>query len=425
MKPKTKMHYEIVSLSAKLPKISKTQIKWAYKQNFKFYAWKTKHKAVCFECGHAWDLERNLISTLFPIVCPACGKDLQQTDSHAWRKTECEYMEIMTTTGDYQVIRVIQLYHWMVKSVKAEYGWHELYQHWIHSSGKFNVMSTSFNSMGSYTQGGGWSWCGPMELRANQNDRYFINGIPTYPKISIHPYIIRNGWIKEFHGHNHGWFFSTLLSTPLFETFLKIGQYDLVKEFHHLNYIMKEFWPQIRICLKHNYRIENVINWADYLRLLKHFHKNIFDPLLVCPEDLGEAHDHIVNEKRMIDELNRKASEARIAQENIEFKKKKKKLMDLLFTDGEITIVPLKNITDFKKEEKALNHCVYSAEYHKKASSLIMSARKGEERLETIEISLREKRVMQCRGFDNQDSAYHKVILNLINKNLKHIKWDG
>ena len=51
MKPKTKIHFEILKLHNKLPKITETQVKWAYKQCFKLYVWKTKHKAVCFECG--------------------------------------------------------------------------------------------------------------------------------------------------------------------------------------------------------------------------------------------------------------------------------------------------------------------------------------------------------------------------------------
>jgi DNA-directed RNA polymerase subunit RPC12/RpoP len=422
MKPKTKMHYEIVSLSDKLPMISQAKINWAYKRNFKFYAWKTKHKAVCFECGHGWDLETNLITKLLTIVCPSCGKNLKYTDGHAWRKKEEGYFQIMTVVGDYQVIRVVQMYHWMMKSIGASYSWHEIYQHWIHNSGKFNIMSTGFNGMGYFNSGQGWTWNGPMELRANQNDRYFINSIPTYPNKKILPNIFRNGFTGEFFKYNPGYFFAMLLGIPRFETFLKAGQYSLVNEFNQHDDKIEKYWLQIRICLKNHYIITDAINWFDYLELLKHFHRSLIDPILVCPADLKAAHDYLVVEKRLIDDRNKKASEERKKLEDEELKRAKKNLMDLHFTDGEIVIVTLQNAADFKMEEKVLEHCVYSSGYHKKPGSLIMSARISNQRVETIEISLRNFTVMQCRGFNNKDSSHHKEILKLINRNLTNIK---
>jgi hypothetical protein len=51
-----------------------------------------------------------------------------------------------------------------------------------------------------------------------------------------------------------------------------------------------------------------------------------------------------------------------------------------------------------------------------------MSARKGDERLETIEIYLKDFSIAQCRGYHNLDSPYHKQILELLRKNLKNIE---
>lgn len=422
MKPRTKLHYEILKLHEKLPEITQKQIDWAYKKNFKFYAWKTKHKAVCFECGHAWQLERTLITTLFPIICPSCSRKLEQTDSHAWRKTECKYFQIFTFIGNFQVVRMFQMYHWMIKSTPARYSCHELYQHWIHADGKHNIMSTGFNGMGYFSQGGGWNWCGPMELRGNDNNRYYIDDAPVYPKQRIHKNIIRNGFTGKFYTFNEAYFFGKLLSDSAFEMFLKAGQVSLLKEFNHMSYRVAEFKDQIRICLKRKYIITDSANWFDYLHLLKHFHKNIYDPSLICPDNLKKAHDELVLEKRIIDENNRNREKEKRENDNIALKKAKKKLMHLQFTDGEITIFPLKNVMDFKNEEKILDHCVYSSEYHKKASSLILSARIGNERKETIEVSLIDFSIRQCRGFQNQDSEYHKQILKLMSSKLWEIK---
>jgi hypothetical protein len=426
MKPKTKIHFEILKLHNKLPKITQTQANWAYKQCFKLYVWKTKHKAVCFECGHAWDQETNLIAKLFPIVCPKCKKKLEIVDGHAWRKTEDEYFQVVTSIGDYQVIRLVQMYKHCMKGVPSHYAYHELYQHWIKGDGQFFIMSEHFNSMGQWCQGMGWSWIGPMELRDSYrgvyHDRYFIGPSVTYPRIKIHPNIIRNGWQKEEFGYSLSAFFRMLLTYPKFETFLKAGQYGLVKEFTHYEKKIDDYWTQIKICMRHNYRIDDPSMWFDYLGLLKHFHKNIYDPEVLCPIELDKAHHTLMTAKRLNDEANRIASQEKADRDNLEYRKAKKKLMGLMFTDGEITIIPLKNVMDFKNEERILDHCVYSSEYHKKDTSFMMSARIGTERLETLEISLRDFKVKQCRGYDNKDSAYHKQILKIIEKHLPDIR---
>lgn len=426
MKPKTKIHFEILELHKKLPKISKTQLEWAYKQCFRLYVWKTKHKAVCFECGHAWNEETNLINKLFHIKCPKCKKKLEMLDSHAWRKTEDEYLQVLTTIGDYQVIRMIQLYKHCMKGMPSHYAGHEIYQHWIKGDGQLFIMSDHFNSMGQWCQGMGWSWIGPMELRDGYrgayHDRYFIHPTVTYPKISVHPNIIRNGWQKEEFGYSLSGFFRILLTNPKFETFLKAGQYGLVKEFTHYDSKIKEYWTQIKICMRHNYRIDDPSMWFDYIGLLKYFHKNIYDPELLCPRDLHKEHDILVTAKRIVDERNRLAAQEKADRDNIMFRQAKKKLFGLMFTDGDITIVPLKTVKDFKEEERVLDVCVYSSEYHKKDASFIMSARRGSERIETIEISLRDFSVKQCRGYGNKSSAFHNQIMELITNHLRDIR---
>jgi hypothetical protein len=42
--------------------------------------------------------------------------------------------------------------------------------------------------------------------------------------------------------------------------------------------------------------------------------------------------------------------------------------------------------------------------------------------METIEISLETLKVLQCRGYDNKDSEYHKKILFALEKNMPIIK---
>lgn len=51
-----------------------------------------------------------------------------------------------------------------------------------------------------------------------------------------------------------------------------------------------------------------------------------------------------------------------------------------------------------------------------------MSARIGDERIATIEISLSQMRVLQCRGYDNSTPKQYDEIIKLINDNMKVLK---
>jgi len=405
-----------------LREVTETQAEWAYKREFDNYAWKTKHKAVCFECGHGWDCETNLISIL-TLECPKCNKKLKIAETRGWRRTEWSAFDIVITIKDYQVIRTVQIFKYSTKGIPARFCYHEIYQHWIHKNGKHSILSTGFNGRGYFQTGQGWNWHGPMELRSNHHNRYYLEPDSIWPRTKYLPEIIRNGFEGEFHGMHKSVFFSYLLGIPMFETFLKMKQFPLLAMVNTYNpEIIDRYWLQIRICMKNDYIIRDPRSYTDYLKLAQRFKMNIQDPKVICPKNFSRAHDALVKRKRDIDEANTRAEKEKRDQENKEFMKAKKKLMHLEFTDGKIKIVTLKNVMDYKNEERILDHCVYSSDYHKKNASLIMSARIGNRRLETIEISLSSFTILQCRGFNNKDSKYHEQIMALMEKNLRHVK---
>ena len=68
------------------------------------------------------------------------------------------------------------------------------------------------------------------------------------------------------------------------------------------------------------------------------------------------------------------------------------------------------------------NICVFGSEYYKKADTLILSARIGDEIIETVEVDLRTLKVVQCHGKHNQDTEYHERIIDLVNKNANLIR---
>jgi hypothetical protein len=423
MKPRTKLHHQVLALKDKLPAITSEHTDWAYKKLFKFYAWKTKHKAACFECGHEWQVETNLIAKLFGVECPHCRKTLEVAETRSWSKEEYDAFQIMTTCGGFQVIRMFEIFHYCKKGYKAHYSCNEVYQHWISEQGKHVILAIGVNAMGGWVSGRTcWCWHTPMEIRG-ENSRYYINGVACYPGSKFIPIIKRNGFKGSFHKFNPAFFFQTLILSPKFETLLKVNQISLMAEStdRYQNHVDK-YWAQVKICMRHNYIVKDAISWFDHIKLLEYFKMDIHNPKYICPEDFAKEHAELSKRKADIERRQARIEEEKREFENKLFRETKKKLLNLQFSDGIIVIVALKGINDFKKEQKIMEHCVYSSNYHKKDTSIILSARKNDKRLETIEVSLNDFSIRQCRGHLNEDSKYHKQILQLMHDSLPKLK---
>ncbi|MBR3021578.1 MAG: PcfJ domain-containing protein [Bacteroidaceae bacterium] len=72
-----------------------------------------------------------------------------------------------------------------------------------------------------------------------------------------------------------------------------------------------------------------------------------------------------------------------------------------------------------------MHHCVFSNAYYdvkNRPYCLILSAKVAGERVETIEVDLKDYSVIQSRGKHNQSSPYHERILQLMNSNMWQIK---
>lgn len=106
----------------------------------------------------------------------------------------------------------------------------------------------------------------------------------------------------------------------------------------------------------------------------------------------------------------------------MELKKRIGIVAGFVLTDGDIEISPLKTVNDFYCEGSALHHCVFTMGYYKRKDSLILGAKVNGERTETIEVSLKDFSVSQCRGKNNMDSPYHKRIMSLMSSNLGRLR---
>ncbi len=67
-----------------------------------------------------------------------------------------------------------------------------------------------------------------------------------------------------------------------------------------------------------------------------------------------------------------------------------------------------------------MHHCVGS--YISKDDSFIFSACIDGKKIETIEVSISQLKVLQSRGVCNTQTEYHDKIINLVNDNLVQIE---
>jgi hypothetical protein len=65
---------------------------------------------------------------------------------------------------------------------------------------------------------------------------------------------------------------------------------------------------------------------------------------------------------------------------------------------------------------------VFRCKYYEKPYSLILSARIGEERVETIEVDLTKYTIKQCYGKHDQFTMHHQRILDLVKSQMDTIK---
>jgi len=422
MKPKTKIQIEVDHLSKSLSPIIKSSLPWARKNLFKKYAYKTKHEVICLECGHKWpnsDVKGSLLVKVGGFTCPKCGCDLKVLEGRIRHKFDKEYYFYMSTHKNYQIVRIVWIHQRCYAGKKAVYSSMEVIQHWIREDGLSVVRAVKDNAFG---YGDKWIWGSDMEIR-NIKDKYYTYGKDICPGKRYLKTLRRNGFKYSFHQLHPAYLFSIILSESKTETLIKTGQFNLLSEYHRYNQKIKEYWPQIRICIRNNYLVKDVATWLDQIDMLISFEKDIYNPKFICPVDLKLEHQRYIrksNERRRKEGIAK--LKAKIAEANILYQQSKSKFFPLQFSNDNFSVVVLKDVNEFVIEGDSLNHCVFSNEYYADEDSLILSARKDNQRLETIEFSLSEMKVVQARGLNNDDSPYHKEIVRLVNSNKKVIK---
>ena len=437
MKPKTKIQKEVARLSANLRPISATQIDWAYRHCVEHIGYRTKKGNItCSDCGHEWHSDSGLCDTLEGCTCPKCHAELKVQDTRRRIYKETQNFSVITTCKGYQVIRVAQVRCESRKGEPMRFYCHEVVQRWISPDGKVTDMALLRGFLFCYCDV--WALGSDMEVRPH-NSLYddVVARSCAYPKMRILPQLRRNGFKGDFHGISPVRLFKALLSDPRIETLMKGGEIEVMKHFLFNTRTADECWASYLIAKRHKYQIDNLSMWCDYLRMLKKLGQDLRNPKNICPEDFMAAHDNATRKIEAIHEKERAAEQRRWEIERREreqqrqlqrkkdaedFIANKSKFFGLVITDEEIIVKVLESIDEYYNEGKTQGICVFGSGYYKKADTLILSARIGDEIIETVEVDLRTLEVVQCHGKHNQDTEYHERIIDLVNKNANLIR---
>ena len=112
-----------------------------------------------------------------------------------------------------------------------------------------------------------------------------------------------------------------------------------------------------------------------------------------------------------------------IAKQEKAYSKHIAPFLNLTLSGNGIFIFPLATVQEVYDEGQSMHHCVYANSYHKKKTSLLLSARDRDgNRIETIELSLRDFDILQSRAKFNQVSEKHNTIIALVENNINQIK---
>lgn len=418
MRPRNLREKHIVELNGRLRPLTTPQKEWALNATIKHYGYRLKSgMCTCMKCGHEWLETRNGM-----WLCPECGTQIEIKDTKERVIRDKSYFNVITTMEDYQVVRMFLMIVEMRKGMKAKPAYLEIGSYWIDPKGKTTVVGLQ-RTLGPYIDS--FAFGSPLEIRRDNEAFQRISDEWVYPRIRVTDTIKRNGFKGSCQHIHPVTLFQELLTNPKAETLMKANEIEL------LRYLcarptckadIDTYWNTIKIANRNGYKVKDSQMWIDYIKMLERCGKDIQSPKYVCPSNLQEAHDEYVEK---VNRLRRKEQQEKERQQAIEdrarFEELKSRYFGLAMTDGEIEIHSIDSIDDYYKIGEKNHICCGTAKYFLKEKTLTLTAYIGNKQIATVEISLDDFRIIQCRAFANGICEYREQIADIINANKKMI----
>ncbi len=417
MKPRNKKQERILALSGQLRPLSNAQMQWALNYTINHFAYRLKNgKAVCLKCGHEWNANEGVCR------CPHCGISLEVKTTKERVKKDKSYFNIITAKGGYQVIRMFLMSVELRKGMVAEPSFQEIGQYWLDENGNATVIGLR-RTIGWYVDS--FDYCSKLELRRDNDAFQFIADQWVYPRIKVTDTIKRNGFDGHIYDINPLTLFKELLSNPKAETLMKSGDVEMLRYLCHSPFNADEidfYWKSIKVAKRAGFEFEDAQMWMDYIKMLESMGKDLHSPVLVAPQDLKTAHDlYSAKVERQRIKAQREEDRKKAEADETKFEELKGRYIGLVMTDGEIVIHTLNSVAEYYDEGSRQHICVGSAGYYLKENSLVFTAKIKGQTIATIEISLSDYSIIQCRAFANKVCKYQDRIANIISDNTKMI----
>lgn len=418
MKPRNNFEKAVIAQSEHLRPLPTAPRRWAFRNTIEHHAYRLpKGRTTCMDCGHSWIMD-NLAEK---CTCPKCHATLKVTETYSRILRQKSYLNVLTTSRKFQVLRIFLQIVEMRKGFKAKPVFLEIGQYWMDANGNVTIVGLK-RTMGWYLDC--FAFGSPMEIR-NDNKNVFghLSNQYLYPIYRLIPEIKRNGFDGDFHGYEPVEFLSTLLSTPQAETLLKSGDVQAFKYLLSHKSDVIRFWRSYTIAKRHGYEIPNFSTWIDYLKMLERFGKDTHSPKLITPANLFDAHDEYMEKvSRQRIKKRREEDRQKAMADDAKFKEIKGRFIGLSFTDNEIEIKTLDSVDEYYVEGDTQHICGASSQYYLKEDTLAFSARINGRRIATVEISLKNLKVIQCRAACNKVCEYQDRIEGIIKSHRKEIR---
>lgn len=410
MKPRNRIEKEVARLSRRMPHVTDVQKEWMTKQ-------------ASYSNAHRYQ----------------------------GRMTDIECFIIVTVKDGWQVLRHFYMYASYKRKKLDAVDVAEVMQQWF-KNGRYVFLSRDRCGQGACND----AWClgRPMSIRRGEIGGYVLvdprqlgyTAVKYEVRQQKYRYVPKDKESRE----RIDILYRALNTSPFNETLFK--QYPDTWEWSKKNDFLfdKEKTAALKIAIRYNYNYKS-IEWRDLVENLVYLGKDTHNPSLVCPKRLKEAHEYwsqaaarkrkktqenmaklrqLAEERRELRRLELRAQWEEQQKERSKsaipyYTKMRKKFFGMVIAENDIEIKVLQSVQEFMEEGKEMCHCVFANGYYdvkRKPNCLILSAKVGGERCETIEVDLQDYRVVQSRGKHNSNTPYHSQILDLMNRNMNQIR---
>lgn len=387
-------------------------------------------------------IPRTKLEKAVAAINATLSESLSESDAN-WAKKASEkwdmrhycYFTIYSNIKEWEVKRLYRIYRFNSKSITHWY-FVEIIREF--NDGEHKLYFAKHRQMGSYFDC--FTYSSDIELRGvYRNYAGYI--LPELFKLSCGSRAAHRGKRVECVGIDPKELNRVINNNPVAENLYKND--DGLFGYLIWQPYAKQVCRAITLAKRHGFQFNGYSTalWFDMVRAMIFCKKDIHNPIFIAPKNLQATHDKFIEmayrkREREREEKRRRQEELRIQRQieqiksqlekdqsvNEAYIKRRKKFYDMVLTDGLIECRVLRDVQAFADEGLAMAHCVFRCEYYKKVYSLILSARINDERVETIEIDLKNYKILQCYGKHDQFTMYHQRIVDLVNSQMDIIK---